>query len=130
MQDHPRLKIYDDARVAVVASVGIVPTAAHRAAVQKLLDDTGYEDQWLERTHFLNGNHGLLLRSMLSEQGTTQEQSIEPHLGDLRAALKAFVQGEPLPEPLRYTAQVAIDFHRRVAVWQESVRDMFAGLLV
>jgi len=125
MGANPRFKIYTRALVAI----GTHPCPSSCAEVQAFLDDTKAEDEWL-LAGFIDGSPALLMRSMLAEVGTIQEKKIgsDFDFGKVRKALQDFVSGTPIPEELRFAAQVSIRYWKGVAFWQEGIRESLAKL--
>ncbi len=119
-----RLAIYD----ALLAAIGLhTVDEVSAGAARYFIDDTPYEDECLQKG-FINGSHAILMRSLLIENGTPEEQSLEPLFGHVREALRNFGERhEPIPKELRPAVRVNVRFYRDVAVWQYSMTDGLVG---
>ena len=116
-----RLALYDDAlRAVMVDDIG--PTEI--AAIQRFIDDTPYEDEWLIRGNkFINGSQAMLMRSILHEQGTEGQKMMELHFSAVRVSMKALVRdNRGIPRRLLDATRLNIDFYKRVAMRQIGVQ--------
>jgi hypothetical protein len=101
-------------------------TERTKSAAAAFIADTPYEDEWLARERFIDGSHALLMRSMLREQGTLEERSLQGRFHEVRDALRALAEkGAPVPAYLVEAAKVNVKYYRNVVTFQANLDEVF-----
>ncbi len=118
-------KGYDKALAAVQKKKGEV-ALEDRAAVTWFVENTPGEDEWIARKAFIDGSPALLMRSMLSEQGSEEEIGVEKDLSRLREALIAFAgavhdANDAFPADLVPAAKTSIKYWKIIAQWRDRI---------